>query len=80
MIRYACCYCGREPEATPADIATARATFMREIGAEPVDDAEAFLYYGRDVCPSCQPGHDRVTCAEIIGGLRLFVTKRGNPI
>jgi hypothetical protein len=71
MIRYTCCKCGGEFPATPADLDVARAQ-------SPYADCDAFRDYGRDLCPRCTPRE--VTGADLIRGLRMLATARGNPV
>jgi hypothetical protein len=67
IIGYTCCICGGEHPATPADIAAAQAAC-----GTLVTDAEAFLDYGRDVCPRCTMRNllltlDRASTAPLFG-------------
>ena len=74
MILYDCVFCGQATEATPEDVASARAKFLREEHCEAASDAIAVRYHGRDVCPGCLQ-HAREAAQQ-----GLLFTGRGNPV
>jgi hypothetical protein len=72
-----CVFCGREVEATPADIAKAIAAAHAKRHTFPVDSIPAiFRDYGRDVCPD----HVGGAPPPINGERRFHFTTAGNPL